>query len=407
MRVLLYSVGSLGDVNPFLVVAEALQSAGHQVRFLTIERHREICEARGIPFATLGDDNVPMDAATTEKIFDPRGGAEFLFTQYIIPELRKSYEIVNREAASCDHLISGSLAFGAHLVHGKTGIPWTSIGLQPSIYLSPLQFPVAPEMPWLRFLTDRSPFVSSCFLKLLRHRVDAVSGEWHKLRRELDLPGHANILLDASHSPERQLAAFPEWFVSRKADWPACREQIGFLLREPEAEPPLPEALEAFLDAGAPPIVFTLGSAAIYAGENVIGIFQDYLRQYPQRAVIACGHLAENWRGKFPADVFVSEAVSYARLFPRARLVVHQGGINTTAEALRAGRPMVVVPFGHDQYDNAVHAERLGAGSWTPRKGLNVAKLHAAIERTRDFRSCRELVLRDTPLQRLTGTFFS
>jgi UDP:flavonoid glycosyltransferase YjiC (YdhE family) len=63
---------------------------------------------------------------------------------------------------------------------------------------------------------------------------------------------------------------------------------------------------------------------------------------------------------ELPDSICVAEYAPYSGLFPRASLVVHQGGVGTTAQCLRAGRPMLIMPYSHDQPDNARRMKRMG-----------------------------------------------
>jgi rhamnosyltransferase subunit B len=149
----------------------------------------------------------------------------------------------------------------------------------------------------------------------------------------------------------------------------------------------LEPALEAFLDAGSPPVVFTLGSSAVGAAGRFYEESLEAVRRLGVRAVLLTGGFAENQpAGTLPNDVLAVDRAPHQLLFPRASAVVHQGGIGTTAQALRSGHPMLVVPHAHDQPDNAYRVTNLGvARTVFPRryKGARVAR---ELERLGDAR---------------------
>ena len=70
---------------------------------------------------------------------------------------------------------------------------------------------------------------------------------------------------------------------------------------------------------------------------------------------------------------------SYAQVFPAAAAIVHQGGVGTTAEAMRAGRPMLVVPWGVDQPDNAARVVHMGVARTLHRKAYRAARVVQAL----------------------------
>jgi UDP:flavonoid glycosyltransferase YjiC (YdhE family) len=120
------------------------------------------------------------------------------------------------------------------------------------------------------------------------------------------------------------------------------------------------------LDAGEPPIVFTLGSSAVKVPGNFYQESIQAAKLLNRRAVLLIGKNTppEN----LSQDILAVSYVPHSQIFPRACAIVHQGGIGTTAQALRAGRPTLVMPYSHDQPDNAARVERLGISRTIPRK---------------------------------------
>jgi rhamnosyltransferase subunit B len=158
------------------------------------------------------------------------------------------------------------------------------------------------------------------------------------------------------------LALFSKLLADKQPDWPPQTIHTGFPLYDQDGEPGLQADLARFLEDGPPPIVFTLGvSAAMVAGpffENSIAA----ARKLSRRAVLIVGKKHRTFPDLLPDDAFAIDYAPYSEVFPRAAVVVHAGGIGTTGLALRSGRPMLVVPFAHDQPDNAARLTRLGVG---------------------------------------------
>jgi UDP:flavonoid glycosyltransferase YjiC (YdhE family) len=160
------------------------------------------------------------------------------------------------------------------------------------------------------------------------------------------------------------LALFSRVLGVEQKDWPEHTLITGFCYYDADAgNQALPPNLEKFLSEGPPPVVFTLGSAAVLAA----GKFYEYSARAAIRlgirAVLLIGTDPRNQlKTPLPDSVCVAEYAPYSAVFNRAALVVHQGGVGTTAQCLRAGKPMLIMPFSHDQPDNARRMLRLKVG---------------------------------------------
>ena len=135
----------------------------------------------------------------------------------------------------------------------------------------------------------------------------------------------------------------------------------------------LDPALERFLQAGDPPIVLTLGSSVVIGSAPLVDETLDAVRRLGRRAVLLIGAAARDRLNQVSDSIFVADYAPHASLLPRAAAVIHHGGMGTLAQCMRAGVPMIVVPFVNDQADNAFRASRLGIARVVPR-----AKYHAA-----------------------------
>ena len=177
----------------------------------------------------------------------------------------------------------------------------------------------------------------------------------------MGLPKGPNPLFDAKNSPELVLALFSRALGVEQKDWPQQTLIAGFCFYDAEAgNGALPPHLEKFLNAGEPPVVFTLGSAAVLAAGDFYEVAARTAKKLGLRAVLLIGTDPRNRpHGELPKSICVAEYAPYSKLFPRASLVVHQGGVGTTAQCLRAGRPMLIMPYSHDQPDNARRMKRL------------------------------------------------
>ena len=139
--------------------------------------------------------------------------------------------------------------------------------------------------------------------------------------------------------------------------------------------------LAEFLDGGEPPVVFALGSSAVLDAGPFYEQGAAAAARLGRRAVLVVGADARNRPASLPEGVIAVEYASFSGLFHRALAVVHQGGVGTTAEALRSGRPMLVVPFAFDQPDNAGHVTRMGVARTIPRRRATPSRIAAELRR--------------------------
>jgi UDP:flavonoid glycosyltransferase YjiC (YdhE family) len=153
------------------------------------------------------------------------------------------------------------------------------------------------------------------------------------------------------------LALFPAVFAKPQRDWPTHTVQTGFAFYDGSATHADFSELVSFLTAGEPPIVFTLGSTAVSHPGNFYQASAEAALRLGKRAVlIGSGDLQTG-----SSQILEIPYAPYSMVFPHASVIVHQGGSGTTGQAMRAGRPMLFVPFGWDQPDNAARVERFGA----------------------------------------------
>jgi UDP:flavonoid glycosyltransferase YjiC (YdhE family) len=195
-----------------------------------------------------------------------------------------------------------------------------------------------------------------------------VGRPWYDLRRELGLPraSGVNALVD-SHSPTLVLGLFSKLLADKQVDWPLQTVVTGFPFYD-GGKSELPAELGDFLDGGPPPIVFTLGTAVSVDARAFFESSAAASRRLGRRAVLVVKD-PRNRPDVLPDSAIAIDYAPFSQLFPRAAAIVHHGGIGTTGLAMRAGRPMLVVPHSWDQPDNANRVVRLGvARSVWPRR---------------------------------------
>ena len=361
MRIVLTTFGTFGDVNPLIGVGAELARRGHTVVLAAPEMFRAQAAGVGLGFAPIRPDQDPNNAALVAMIYDRKRGTERGLREFLFPALPQSYEdllAVVRESRA-DLLLSSELAYAAPLVAEVTGVRWASYVLAPFSFFSGYDPPVLSPYPQLSRLLARLPAAGH----LLRPFARGVTRSWcepvYALRRSLGLAPGASPLFDAKHAPGLALAMFSPLLGAPQRDWPQNTRQTGFIFYDRDgAHAALPREVASFLDAGPAPLVFTLGSAAVLDPGDFWRQSAEAARLLGARAVLLTGRHADTPPDS--ANICHAGYAPYSLLFPRAAAIVHQGGVGTTAQALLAGKPMLVMPYSHDQPDNARRVVRLG-----------------------------------------------
>jgi len=358
-RIVINCWGSYGDVYPYVGLAKALKARGHTALIAAPEYYRPVVEQEEIEFAAVGPDVDPDDRATLARVMHPARGTEAIVRDLLMAALPRTYEELRRAVTSADLLVSHPITFAAPVLAEAQGLPWLSTVLSPISFFSAADLPVFPPAPRLVHLRRLGPWVGRVLTGLARGATRRWMEPVRRLRLELGLPRGLHPLFEGQFSPAMTLALFSRVLADPQRDWPPNVRMTGFVFyNSPDALDP---ALESFLATGPPPIVFTLGSSAVGAAGRFYHESVDAVARLGVRAVLLTGGFAENQpAGSLPPGVLLVDRAPHQLLFPRASAVVHQGGIGTTAQALRAGQPMLVVPHAHDQPDNAFRLTNLG-----------------------------------------------
>jgi UDP:flavonoid glycosyltransferase YjiC (YdhE family) len=180
-------------------------------------------------------------------------------------------------------------------------------------------------------------------------------------------PTKANPFFEGGQSPRLVLSLFSRELAAPQPDWPAHSVQPGFPFYDQDGDADMPADLLRFLDDGPAPLVFTLGSSAVLDAGGFYEQSAQAAKLLGRRAVLLVGKKPENRPASLPRGVITIAYAPFSQIFPRAAAIIHQGGIGTTGQAMRSGRPTIIMPYAHDQPDNAARTSRLGISRTIPR----------------------------------------
>jgi sterol 3beta-glucosyltransferase len=382
MRIAIIASGSRGDVQPYVALGKGLVEAGHDVRIVAPQNFAGLVEAHGLDFWPIDVDVAAV--AQNQTMSDRLERGNFIFIMAEMAKAAKQGAIHMAEAglAACQ---------GMDFILGGMGGVYPGIALAEKLELPFLQAYLVPFTPTGTFpsvLLDRAPSWFGGNINRLTHHIMRQmmwqgfrAGDNAARKTILDMPnapffGPYNASCTTAYSV---LYGFSPAVLPPPADWGTLVHVTGYWFLDAARTWTPPEDLAAFLDDGPAPVSIGFGSMSSRNPEETTTLILEAVAHSGQRAILLSG-----WQGMrqetLPDSVFMIRSVPHAWLFPRMVANVHHGGAGTTAAALRAGVPSLVVPFFGDQPFWGKRIAELGVGpSALPRKKLTSDKLAEAI----------------------------
>lgn len=383
MRITIFTAGSRGDVQPCVILGRGLRQAGFKVLLVAPENFSGFVKEHDLEFFPLRGDVQQIMASETGRRFMERGSANLLqsiraMRTMLGPVAIQMAEDAYEACRDADALVS--LAIFTALTKSIAelrGIPL--INVEPTPLLPTRAFP-APGWPVQANLSGLSNRLSG--VAMLQ-----VIWQWYgpfinDFRQRFGLPSFRGSSFYHILKTTPLLGAYSPIVVPHPPDWPDSVHITGYWFPDSEKEWRPARELQAFLDAGKPPVYVGFGSMSGRHPENLAKIVLEALAKSDQRGLLLTG-----WGGlramPVPERVFIIDAAPHSWLFPRVAAVVHHGGAGTTAEGLRAGVPSVILPFMMDQPFWGRRVSILGVGPEPiPMKKLTSDKLAHAIQTT-------------------------
>jgi rhamnosyltransferase subunit B len=393
LHVLLPTMGSAGDVHPFIALGVALRARGHRATILTNPIFQEIIEAQGIGFLPVGTAAEANAAIANPELWHLRKGFKVI-AQVIVPAIAEIYELIEKHVDADTVVAFSSLAFGARVAQEKLGVPSASVHLQPSVIRT---FVDQGMMGNVRLSASRPKWFKQGLFRLIDYLIvdRRIKEPLNALRARLGLEPVDRVMHRWIHSPQLVIAFFPDWFAAPQPDWPPNSHTVGFPLWDADGETPLPADAEEFLNSRAAPLIFTPGSA----GATMQRFFKESVnaaRELHLPAMLVTNY-PEQVPKNLPRDIRVFGYLPFSQVLPRAALLVYHGGVGTLAQGIKAGIPHLVVPHGYDQFDSGWRIEQLKLGRSIAQSRYRARRVVRAIEsilgdaasaqRCRDFAS--------------------
>lgn len=380
MKIVIAAIGSLGDVFPYIGLAQGLRERGHAVTLGAAEYFRPHVAAADVAFTPLRPDYEPFrkhgvavrEFALHRMAAGGPGAAGFV--ECFSGGIAERYADMLALAQRTDALVTHPVHLAGVLAARKLGVPWVSTALSsmqmPSRH-DPLEWEVlVGHAHRLARFPNFGQRLWGLRVPVMRRVTAGWFGEFTAFAAKQGVPIQGHPLYDWPFSPRGTAALISPVLVSPKPDWPPGTRLTGHIPYVGGNQASLPDPVCRFLDAGEAPIVFLLGSwsseAPAFFAESA-----KACRMLGRRGIVVAPGIDGLELGP---DMLVTGYLPVAALFARAAAVVHHGGMGTLQHVLRAGKPMVVVPQALDQFPNAWQACRLGTA-----RALRPERYHAGV----------------------------
>lgn len=383
MRLLLLTLGSHGDIHPFFALAQALQAAGHEPLVATNPYFEAQARRANIPFVALTEHADIAEIMQRPGVMHPMRGARVVLQELtlpLVPEIYRSSAEILRTFRP-DAAIIHPIVLGSHWACEKAGVPIITVALAPISWMGSSDRIVFG--PWRSY--DPPHWLTRVDAWVGRHMIRwMLDGTLNRMRRDVGLPKQRDILIAEFTRPGLNLGLWSTHFRPPAQGDPVGGVITGFPFfdahHDHEHNDP---ALERFLNDGEPPIIFAQGTTAVHIRSEFYDHAVAACQALGRRGVLLIGR--EDYRPLLPSLPPTVHAVTYApfsELLPRGCATVHHGGIGSTAQGLRSGKPTVITPLAHDQFDNAARAKRLGTSDTVFRSRLSAKTLTQALRHT-------------------------
>lgn len=387
LKIIIYALGTGGDIDPMVGVGIELQRRGFTVEFLSNDYFKPRIIAAGFKFVSVGTHE-QYHKGNTAIAWEPTNRTDS-FEYYHAPTFEPAFEYVKNLSSKNTLLLVLGEDNGARTAAEKFNIPFIKIILSPNIIFSAFS-PPAP-MCWaipsgipkfiVRFLLRRDRRA-----RFRRFCKSPHTAEYRATRERLQ----CSLRFQAESKALLQIGFFPEWFGMRAKDWPKNIKVVGFPLQNRASINSRGE-LDALIEKQGAPLIFTSGTGV----KDVEELFQEGRKICEQLQVpgLFVG-------GNTGAEVLQGSAlcthmdyIDFEYALPKALAIIHHGGMGTTAQAIRAGIPQLIRPLKYDQPDNANRIYKLGLGTYVMPERFKAEEvapiLGAMLQKAKDSKTLR------------------
>lgn len=383
---LLATIGSAGDVFPFIEMGVCLQARGYRVTLMTTPLLEDMVQTRGLDFEPFGDLDQLRGAAKDPTIHGETTGPAAFWSRLIAPNLTAVADYVARRPAD-EPLYIMAHTFLVPVAALAKGVRPDATLINPILQPLFIRSDYTKQtlgVPKLGQITFGRWIPAGLRRRLMKAGEDKMLNapilpSLNSERSKQALPAVQSFFGHIQTAADLYFPLFPDWYCAPARDWPQPLVQGDFVFYNAPEDQQISPELEGFLTKGAPPVVFTAGTGNFQA-KRLYDCAIPALEALGLRAVFLT-HVREQLPEILPDSMLWQPYAPFDKLLPRAAALVQHGGIGTTAEALRAGVPQLVTPFGYDQYDNARRIKEMGAGLSLPFQHFSQVKFEKTLSK--------------------------
>jgi sterol 3beta-glucosyltransferase len=385
MKIAITTVGTRGDLQPYIALGLGLKNVGYDVTIVSAKNEEVFVRNYGLNFFALDVDvQKIMEGDKVQEMAKGNNPVKF-----IISHLRGSKSLKEVMVKTQGEIWEGSK--DADLIIFHPGMP---LGFfiakeknKKAILATP--FPVVATKNYPSILFYSLPRLGS-FYNLLTHFIfdkvfwalakSSIKEFWaNKVKTNINLT--ASPLKQQINSGQLVLNGYSQLLFKHSTEWKNNIQTTGSWIIETEPNFLPPTELDNFINNGEKPIYIGFGSMKdVDSFNKTLAIIIEAMEITKQRAVVGLGWSKNNYKEQLPENIFLIENVPHTWLFPKMKMVIHHGGAGTTATGLRAGKPTIIIPHNADQPAWGQRVFELGVGPKPIKKSkLNVEKLTAAI----------------------------
>lgn len=365
MNFLLTTLGSAGDIHPFVAIGRELASRGHSVTLLVNPYFEQTILDAGLGFLPLGDEVDFKEMMAVPNAAHPHKGGITVLRELLLPHARDIVSHIERAIAQTrpDVVVAHHISIGAPWVCERLGVPLATCVLAPALWFNAFDkcvyAPGVPENP-PRWLMQGGLWFARFKMRWQYDRPV------NRIRRELGYPPKRDMLFADATEGGLVLGMWSPHFRDALPRDPVSGIICGFPWHDdsPRLGTDASDVFQ-FLDecerANDPPLLFSLGTAIVHVAGDFYMNAARACRALDRRGILLTNRPEYAPKpSDLPAGVRAFNYAPFSKVMPRCAAVIHHGGIGTTAQGLRSGRPTLIVPHAYDQFDNAARAKRLG-----------------------------------------------
>lgn len=377
MKILISTVGSHGDVLPFIALANEFIKKRHEVVFYANPFFKSLVSNEQIKFIEIGTIKEYKSMFSSSNNIDSMKSFKLVASEFmkLCPVF---YEAMKKDVSENNTIIiSSSLLFAGRLLEEKYNVPCVTIHLSPSVFRSNIN-PARLAPNWIESKTPTFiKNISWCLLDKFFYEPNFTK-PLNKIREKLGLHSVNKIFKSWIHEGSLVICLFPKWFAKPQSDWKDNVIFTDFPLYDNNENEKLSKEILDFLQSDTPIVGFSAGTATATA-QDFFKVSIEVSKKLGIKAILLT-HFNEQIPKNLPKNIVHINYAPFSQLLPKLSLFVHHGGIGSISQTLKAGIPQIIRPVAFDQFDNSIRTVNLGIATEILVKDYNVKNVSNTID---------------------------